>query len=264
MEYKTRQWHEKCFCCCVCKTAIGTKSFIPREQEIYCAGCYEEKYATRCIKCKKVSWSSSLDQNRRRFVTVWRLSRRSSPAAVWPTRTNRGTVSASRAPTARCRWPASASPAATRSRTVPIASGSCSPRDAPPVSSQLPVSLPFWAHFSSVLPLALLNCQKVWGYANVLPSFFRTRNRWYPFHLVRGPPLAQRLLHLRDLQDVAGRTRFHHRRAGRHLSGVRQAETDVNCKCGDAKQKQQIKTKHRLTKKHNEQQQQNDILKDAC
>lgn len=55
MEYKTRQWHEKCFCCCVCKTAIGTKSFIPREQEIYCAGCYEEKYATRCIKCKKVS-----------------------------------------------------------------------------------------------------------------------------------------------------------------------------------------------------------------
>lgn len=55
MEYKTRQWHEKCFSCCVCKTPIGTKSFIPREQEIYCAGCYEEKYATRCIKCKLVS-----------------------------------------------------------------------------------------------------------------------------------------------------------------------------------------------------------------
>lgn len=55
MEYKTRQWHEKCFCCNVCKTPIGTKSFIPREQEIYCAGCYEEKYATRCIKCDKVS-----------------------------------------------------------------------------------------------------------------------------------------------------------------------------------------------------------------
>lgn len=55
MEYKTRQWHEKCFCCCVCKTPIGTKSFIPREQDIYCAGCYEDKYATRCIKCKKVS-----------------------------------------------------------------------------------------------------------------------------------------------------------------------------------------------------------------
>ncbi|XP_055537483.1 paxillin isoform X4 [Wyeomyia smithii] len=60
MEYKTRQWHEKCFCCCVCKTAIGTKSFIPREQEIYCAGCYEEKYATRCIKCKKIITSGGV------------------------------------------------------------------------------------------------------------------------------------------------------------------------------------------------------------
>ncbi|CAH1133286.1 unnamed protein product [Ceutorhynchus assimilis] len=54
MEYKTRQWHEKCFCCCVCKVPIGTQSFIPREQEIYCAKCYEDKYATRCIKCNKV------------------------------------------------------------------------------------------------------------------------------------------------------------------------------------------------------------------
>merc|ERR1712147_185060 len=28
MEYKTRQWHEKCFICCTCKNPIGTKSFI--------------------------------------------------------------------------------------------------------------------------------------------------------------------------------------------------------------------------------------------
>jgi LIM domain. len=56
MEYKTRQWHEKCFACVVCKTPIGTKSFIPREQEIYCANCYEEKFATRCVKCNKVSF----------------------------------------------------------------------------------------------------------------------------------------------------------------------------------------------------------------
>lgn len=54
MEYKNRQWHEKCFCCCSCKTPIGTKSFIPREQDIYCTGCYEDKFATRCVKCKKV------------------------------------------------------------------------------------------------------------------------------------------------------------------------------------------------------------------
>ncbi|XP_050309425.1 prickle planar cell polarity protein 3-B-like isoform X3 [Anthonomus grandis grandis] len=60
MEYKTRQWHEKCFCCCMCKTPIGTQSFIPREQEIYCAKCYEEKYATRCIKCNKVITSGGV------------------------------------------------------------------------------------------------------------------------------------------------------------------------------------------------------------
>nr|XP_023015084.1 paxillin-B isoform X1 [Leptinotarsa decemlineata] len=60
MEYKTRQWHEKCFCCCVCKVPIGTQSFIPREQEIYCSKCYEEKFATRCIKCNKVITSGGV------------------------------------------------------------------------------------------------------------------------------------------------------------------------------------------------------------
>jgi len=54
MEYKTRQWHEKCFVCCTCKSPIGTKSFIPKEHDIYCAKCYEDKFATKCIKCKKV------------------------------------------------------------------------------------------------------------------------------------------------------------------------------------------------------------------
>jgi len=60
MEYKTRQWHEKCFSCVVCKTPIGTKSFIPREQEIYCGGCYEDKFATRCVKCNKIITSGGV------------------------------------------------------------------------------------------------------------------------------------------------------------------------------------------------------------
>ena len=55
MEYKTRQWHEKCFVCCTCHNPIGTKSFIPKEHDIYCAKCYEDKFATKCIKCNKVS-----------------------------------------------------------------------------------------------------------------------------------------------------------------------------------------------------------------
>jgi len=54
MEYKTRQWHEKCFVCCTCHNPIGTKSFIPKEHDIYCAKCYEDKFATKCIKCSKV------------------------------------------------------------------------------------------------------------------------------------------------------------------------------------------------------------------
>ncbi|XP_065209760.1 four and a half LIM domains protein 3-like isoform X2 [Planococcus citri] len=60
MEYKTRQWHEKCFCCVVCKNAIGTKSFIPKEQDIYCSGCYEEKFATKCVKCSKIITSGGV------------------------------------------------------------------------------------------------------------------------------------------------------------------------------------------------------------
>lgn len=54
MEYKGKQWHDKCFCCALCKTPIGTKSFIPKNEEVYCATCYEEKFATRCSKCRKV------------------------------------------------------------------------------------------------------------------------------------------------------------------------------------------------------------------
>ena len=54
-EYKGKNWHEECFCCKVCNQPIGTKSFIPREQEVVCVPCYEEQYAQRCMKCVQVS-----------------------------------------------------------------------------------------------------------------------------------------------------------------------------------------------------------------
>lgn len=60
MEYKGKQWHDKCFCCATCKIPIGTKSFIPKNDDVYCANCYEEKFATRCSKCKKVSFLFNL------------------------------------------------------------------------------------------------------------------------------------------------------------------------------------------------------------
>ena len=53
-EYKGKQWHEECFCCAVCKQPIGNKSFIPRDQEVVCVGCYEENFAQRCMACAGV------------------------------------------------------------------------------------------------------------------------------------------------------------------------------------------------------------------
>ena len=55
MEYKTRKWHDKCFQCVVCKSLVGSKPFIiPNETDVYCVGCFEEKFATKCTKCKKI------------------------------------------------------------------------------------------------------------------------------------------------------------------------------------------------------------------
>ncbi len=55
MEYKNRRWHDRCFQCSVCKSAVGTKPFIiPNDKDVYCVGCFEDKFATKCTKCKKV------------------------------------------------------------------------------------------------------------------------------------------------------------------------------------------------------------------
>ncbi|XP_067133166.1 four and a half LIM domains protein 2-like [Centruroides vittatus] len=54
MEYKDKQWHAKCFRCVVCADSIGTESFIPKDNDIYCPSCYEQKFSTRCIKCHQV------------------------------------------------------------------------------------------------------------------------------------------------------------------------------------------------------------------
>ncbi|KFD51657.1 hypothetical protein M514_07536, partial [Trichuris suis] len=60
MEYKGKEWHDKCFCCALCKTPIGTRSFIPKNDEVYCSACFEEKFATRCTKCKQVITSGGV------------------------------------------------------------------------------------------------------------------------------------------------------------------------------------------------------------
>ena len=54
MEYKGQQFHEGCFVCFTCSNPIGTKSFIPKENRIYCVPCYEDQFATKCTRCVKV------------------------------------------------------------------------------------------------------------------------------------------------------------------------------------------------------------------
>ena len=97
MEYKTRQWHEKCFVCCTCVNTIGTKSFIPKENDIYCTACYEDKYATKCIKCSKVRINEEFNYE---LLSVVRLL----PVEESPTEVILTTESASPAPTAPRPW----------------------------------------------------------------------------------------------------------------------------------------------------------------
>lgn len=60
-----------------------------------------------------------------------------------------------------------------------------------------------------------------------------SRNRWHTIHLVRGPSLAQRLLHLCPVHNIVGGPRLHHRRAGHNLPGMCEAEVDVKCGRGN-------------------------------
>jgi len=54
MEYKGKSYHEKCFSCISCKEAIGQKSFVLIENQIYCKKCYENEMAKKCAGCNKV------------------------------------------------------------------------------------------------------------------------------------------------------------------------------------------------------------------
>ncbi|KAK2722982.1 four and a half LIM domains protein 5-like isoform X2 [Artemia franciscana] len=53
VEYKKKQWHDKCFVCEVCKTDFSNKSFLYKEKNFYCQSCYHDKFAPKCQKCSK-------------------------------------------------------------------------------------------------------------------------------------------------------------------------------------------------------------------
>ncbi|XP_071818540.1 prickle planar cell polarity protein 3-B-like isoform X2 [Apostichopus japonicus] len=58
--YQGKEWHDKCFVCKVCNEHIGTKKFVPKDDDIYCNNCYEESFGTRCAGCNKVIQSGGL------------------------------------------------------------------------------------------------------------------------------------------------------------------------------------------------------------
>jgi len=55
MGYKGNSWHETCFLCQRCQQPIGTKSFIPKDNNYFCVPCFEKQFAYQCCACKKVS-----------------------------------------------------------------------------------------------------------------------------------------------------------------------------------------------------------------
>ncbi|KAK9968313.1 hypothetical protein ABG768_002644 [Culter alburnus] len=53
VEYKGNSWHDECFICYQCQKPIGSKSFITKNNNIYCSPCHEKKFAKQCACCKK-------------------------------------------------------------------------------------------------------------------------------------------------------------------------------------------------------------------
>ena len=51
MSYKDLHWHEDCFKCRRCKTSLVEKPFAAKNALIFCAGCYDAEFASRCDAC---------------------------------------------------------------------------------------------------------------------------------------------------------------------------------------------------------------------
>ncbi|GMT32485.1 hypothetical protein PFISCL1PPCAC_23782, partial [Pristionchus fissidentatus] len=49
-----RKWHERCLRCCVCSTSLeSAKSCFERGDSIYCKGCYDQEFTTKCAGCDR-------------------------------------------------------------------------------------------------------------------------------------------------------------------------------------------------------------------
>lgn len=48
LSYKEKHWHENCFLCNKCRVSLVDKPFGSKAEKVYCAGCYDAAFATRC------------------------------------------------------------------------------------------------------------------------------------------------------------------------------------------------------------------------
>ena len=134
------------------------------------------------------------------------------------------------------------------SPTAPTASESCSARGAPRVPSQSQVSKLWCAEHDNQTQLQSIrytfvrshdacicrHCLFSFKFSHKdcmsklflfsIFAFLDVRYRRHEVHFIWGPSLAQRLLHLLQLQELYGGQGLHHGRWGHHLPGVRQEE----------------------------------------
>ena len=51
LSYKDRHWHEFCFKCCECGKSLVDQAFAPKNDQIFCSDCHDNKFAARCDGC---------------------------------------------------------------------------------------------------------------------------------------------------------------------------------------------------------------------
>ena len=51
--YKNTPWHRDCFTCNNCKKVLAGEKFTSRDGKPYCADCFGDLFAKKCIKCTK-------------------------------------------------------------------------------------------------------------------------------------------------------------------------------------------------------------------
>ncbi len=143
MEHKGNSWHETCFTCHRCQQPIGTKSFIPKDNNNYCVALLRETICTAVCamqegiepECQHLHWIKVL------YMTL-HLYHFLSANHHWgrgPTMTSHGIRTASCVLAVSSSSLASASPLVKTLPIVSTASAICMPRSALPAPPLLAV-----------------------------------------------------------------------------------------------------------------------------